>query len=235
MLVETQRIGQTMKGTPMAASTKHSYPRAMPYAPPVANREQSPEHPRWSYRWTGLAALVLVGATAGAVVFFNQSGAEADAASPSWPEPAAKAPVKVSAPAKKAEASTLKDRYLEALGGLSASHLYQTYLNIGLLADSVEKEAYTQEEADKMLASVTDLMKLVDVQLAKVRQSDLTSDDQISLERIKAVMGLLRLQSETLQNYWDSGDENDAKQYHLAREAAWKGLSKVLGLEDAAN
>jgi hypothetical protein len=215
----------------MAAMTKNSYPRALPHTPPVA---PIPQEQGWSYRLVGLGALLIVSVTTGAVVFFNHSGTEADAASPSSTlADAPKAPAKSSA--KATDAPALKDRYLEALGGLSASHLYQTYLNIGLLADGVEKDVYTQEEADKMLASVMDLMKLVDVQLAKVRKADLTADDQVSFDRIKAVMGLLRLQSETLKNYWASGDTNDATQYHLAREAAWKGLSKVLGLDEAAN
>jgi hypothetical protein len=227
------------------ATTKNSYPRAQPF---YATEEQ-PVDPtlrlrRWTYRLAGTVAVLLVILTAGVVFLLNQDRSEAAPAPAISPEAnSPKAPAKSASSAIDKEEKTpsaiavsaLKDRYLEALGGLSASHLYQSYLNIGLLADGVEKEVYSLEEAEKMLASVADLMKLVEIQLAKVRQSDLTSDDLASLQRIKAVMGLLRLQSETLQNYWATGENDEAAQYHQAREAAWKGLSKVLGLEEGTN
>ena len=43
---------------------------------------------------------------------------------------------------------------------------------------------------------------------------------------------MLRLQTKTLLAYWDSGDMEQANQYHEARKAAWTGLSKILGLDN---
>ena len=196
----------------MAATIKNNYPRALPYRAPEQPADPTIRLRRWTYRLAGMVAVLLVIVTAGVVYLVNEGRSEAAPSDSAESDGAPKAPpVSSTAAAKKTKPattpatttdSTLKDRYLEVLGGLSASHLYQTYLNIGLLADGVEKEVYSQEEAEKMLASVADLMKLVDVQLSKVRRGDLTVDDQSSLEHIKAVMGLLRMQSDTLQTYW---------------------------------
>src|SRR5260370_26930357 len=44
---------------------------------------------------------------------------------------------------------------LESLGGLSAANLYQSYLNIGLLADGVQSETFTIEGAAGTLKIIT--------------------------------------------------------------------------------
>ena len=72
--------------------------------------------------------------------------------------------------------------FLEVLGGLSAAHLYQSYLTIGLLAEGVESKAYSLEEAKTTLKIVTNCMNLVDKKLAKVEAWSLDPDDQDSLQ-----------------------------------------------------
>src|SRR5262249_10827030 len=124
-----------------------------------------------------------------------------------------------------------KATLLEATGSLSAAHLYQTHLNIGLLADGVESETYTVEEADKNLKSVLDLMKMVDTQLTRVAKDGIDKEDQDSIREMQAIAGLLKLQSASLKAYWANGDMEQAAQYHKARKAAWQGLSKVMGME----
>ncbi len=228
----------------MAVNPSKCYPRALPFQagdpralPSLAGEKRSPPtRPGRPWLLRLSAGVLLVVLVAAVIFFWNQGRADTPPPSPETAAPQAAIQPPQTNDAKPAALPTttlaaVKDRYLEALGGLSASHLYQSYLNIGLLADGVEKEVYALDEAEKMLGSVTDLMNLVEGQLAKVRQTGLEPDDHASLERIKAVTALLRLQTETLQAYWVSGDMEEARQYHQAREATWKGLSKVLGLE----
>src|SRR5207249_7457862 len=59
---------------------------------------------------------------------------------------------------------------LEAVGGLSVAHLYQSYLNIGLLADAVESETYSDKEALPILQKIQDLLGGVDKHLAHIGQ-----------------------------------------------------------------
>jgi hypothetical protein len=128
------------------------------------------------------------------------------------------------------EPRTVNDRMLETLGGLCASHLYQSYLNIGLLADAVDNQTYTQAQAQEMLGTVVSLMDTVDRQLDKLIRNDLSEDDKRDVERIRALSALLRVQVLALRNYWSTGSAELAARYHQAREKAWQGLSEVLGL-----
>jgi hypothetical protein len=131
-------------------------------------------------------------------------------------------------PAKLDPATAQKEVFLEALGSLSAAHLFQTYLNIGLLADGVESEAYTPAQAEETLLSINEMMDQAETQLEKLTKLGLDAEDNAALEQIRTVAALLRLQSKCLKDYWRSGDMSQAKQYHEARQAAWKGLTKVL-------
>jgi hypothetical protein len=150
-------------------------------------------------------AVLLVAGSAGAVVWFNR--------------PAAEPP------------RTPQERTLEALGSLSASHLYQSYLNIGMLADAVEEGTYTPSQAQEMLAKVVSLMDVVDRQLDRLARGDLSPDDQRDVERIRGLSALLRSQAAALKAYWqNTADTRLASRYHEAREKAWQGLSDVLGL-----
>ena len=127
--------------------------------------------------------------------------------------------------------SASKEVFLETLGGLSATNLYQSYLNIGLLADGVENKAITVEAATKTLKIVTSCLSLVHCKLAKLDKATLDPEDHDSLEQIKAVIELLRLQTQTLLAYWATGTTEQSEDYEKARKATWTGLSRILGID----
>jgi hypothetical protein len=196
----------------MHPSSKH-YPRGMPFQPPqpAARTPSGIALPSWPVRrewWFAAAAgLVLLGVAA-ALVFSNRSSNAA-------PVPTAPVP---------------NERMLETLGGLSAAHLYQSYLNIGLLADAVDNKTYTQAQALEMLTTVVGLMDTVDKQLDRLARNDLSADDKRDVERIRSLSALLRVQVVALRLYWSTGSGQQAVRYHEARDKAWQGLSAVLGL-----
>ncbi len=148
------------------------------------------------------------------------------------------APTPTTAPVMSAKPQAADDRpkaqkafFLEALGGLSVAHLYQSHLNIGLLADGVESETYTIEEAERNLKSVVELMKHIETQHVKLMKSGLDREDQDSIREIQVVTKMLHLQIDALRAYWANEDVALANQYHLARKTSWEGLTKVLGLD----
>jgi hypothetical protein len=128
-------------------------------------------------------------------------------------------------------AANAKTDFLEALGSLSATHLYQSHLNIGLLADGVESGTYTIADAEESLKPVIDMMKLVDVRLAKLAKSELDAEDRRSIQQIQTVSALLRLQTDALRAYWATGEMQQATDFQEARRASWQGVSKVMGLD----
>ncbi|MCI0456665.1 MAG: hypothetical protein L0Z62_06760 [Gemmataceae bacterium] len=225
----------------MRQTSSNSYPRATPYRSPQPT-SKAPE-PRGTFLHTLAAALGLVVVTAAGTLLVVRSteppvplappndppavAKERPNERPPPPLPSASKPAPAPAKAKRPE----QERFLQALGGLSAAHVYQSYLNIGLLADGVESEAHTKAEAEQMLATVAAMIDLVDRQLDKVGELGLEADDQQSVERIQELTVLLRRQASALRSYWASGDEEHITRYHEARETTWNTLSKLLGID----
>jgi hypothetical protein len=120
---------------------------------------------------------------------------------------------------------------LETVGLLAGHQLYQTYLNIGLLADAAAEEVYEPEEAVQLLGSVVGPLEKIEKQLEKVAALKLTKDDAAAVLRMKKIAGLLRSQGKSLQSYWDTGAAEHNTKYEEVRQAAWKELNDLLDLE----
>lgn len=135
-------------------------------------------------------------------------------------------------------APAARDRALEVVGGLTAGHLYQSYLNIGMLADAVENEVYTDAEAKKLLGTVTALMDTVDLQLTRLNEALDDAEDRKRLAQVRQLTGLLRAQAKELRGYWEvpAKDMELRKQhelkFHKAREEAWTGIKELLGIKE---
>jgi hypothetical protein len=120
---------------------------------------------------------------------------------------------------------------LETVGMLAGVQLYQTYLNVGMLADAYAEDVYETAEAKQLLGSVVGPLEKIEKQFDKVAALKLTKEDAAAVARMKKIAGLLRQQGKSLQAYWDAGAEDDKKKYEEARQAAWKELSDLLDLE----
>jgi hypothetical protein len=124
------------------------------------------------------------------------------------------------------------ERALQSLGGLTGSHLYQTYVNNGLLADLVEGDLYTEEDARELLAALAALMDLAEQQLQRLAEAGLGAEDQRALEHTRQVTALMRLQVKELTAYWERGDRENAERFHKARAEAWTGIKELLRIEE---
>jgi hypothetical protein len=150
---------------------------------------------------------------------------------PKEPKPMGSVPGEGGAPPRPPAAPVAgvrEDRVVQALDELCTAHLYQSHFNVCLLADAVEKEVYTQAQAEKFLDAVLELMDKVDRQLLRLADLGLQPEEQKKLERMGRVAALLRTEAKGLRTYWKSGDEEDAKKFHKTREAAWTGIQELL-------
>jgi hypothetical protein len=123
---------------------------------------------------------------------------------------------------------TAHDRFMSALGNLTGIHLYQAYLNIGLLADCTEGEVYTTDEAQKWLERTVAQLEAVDKQLDALAKSDLDGEEKQGIEKCRQASALLRTQAMELREYWKNSDKDQATRYHKARDNAWASVSDVL-------
>jgi hypothetical protein len=137
------------------------------------------------------------------------------------------------APAKTEEnpkSAQERRQLLETVGTLTAAHCYQTYLNIGFIADGKAKGAYIDRDANKVLDSVLSLLSSVDRNLGALGKIDLDKQDRESLEQMRDLSALLRQQGKELQAYWDSGKDEDAAKYDNTRKDSWAAIAKLTGI-----
>jgi hypothetical protein len=125
-----------------------------------------------------------------------------------------------------------REALLGALGTLTAAQLYQTYLNIGLLADATAKEVYPAATARKLLDEVTGMLDTVEGQVARVPEEALRPEDRKALARAREVAVLLRTQARELRAYWETDDEARVVKYQKAREEAWAGIKELLNVKE---
>jgi hypothetical protein len=117
-----------------------------------------------------------------------------------------------------------------ALGGLTASHLSQAHLSIGLIADAVEKDVYSAAHGGDLLGTITVLISSVGKRLESLPPGTLPADEQKQLQRARAVNGLLGKQVEQLRRYWASGSREHADGFKKARKETWAELQALLGV-----
>jgi hypothetical protein len=121
---------------------------------------------------------------------------------------------------------------MEALGGLTGAHVYQSFLNIGLLADAWENDVYDEADAFQMLDTVARMIEGVDRQLAGLGDAEMNPDDQQALRRSRELLALLRTQARELRAYWKTGEKEHADRFHGARETAWAGIKELLKIDE---
>ena len=143
---------------------------------------------------------------------------------------ASSAPAQPPAPAKAPPADD-NAVLTETVGLLAGLQLYQTYLNIGLLADARAEGLYEAPALTQLLGSVVTPLEKVEKQLEKVAKLKLSKEDEAAVARMQKIAGLLRQQGASLQSFWDTGGADHGKKYEEARQAAWKELSELLELE----
>jgi len=124
-----------------------------------------------------------------------------------------------------------EDPKIVAIGGLSASFLVQTYLNIGLVADASVKKDANKEQLTATLATVEGLLTETQKQLDAVVKSDISDEDKATLKKIKSCYALLDEQITSLRTFWKDQTEENGKAFDQARQEAWKKISATLGLK----
>jgi hypothetical protein len=131
---------------------------------------------------------------------------------------------------------------LAAVGGLMSAHLYQTYVSVGLLADSVEEGVYPLPKAKGLLETINSFIDHAERQLIQLPPSAFpTEEDRKAMETARGVLTLLRVQTKELRGYWDVEDgaagaqEERAlhiKRFREARAEAGVMIQKLVDVQE---
>jgi hypothetical protein len=187
-------------------------------------------------RWTISIVAVFLAVTVIALLSrkgqVGSAGEEASKASPVALAQPEVAPLTrtVAAQAPNTSAGTLDPGSLQAVGTLAGAHYFQTYLNIGFIAEGKEKGTYSHADARKVLRYVLSVVDSVDRQLAALGSRNLGKEDRDSLEQMQAISAMLRQQGADLQTYWDTSQQQHAARYESIRRTSYATISKLLAI-----
>jgi len=122
------------------------------------------------------------------------------------------------------------DQMLEAIGTMGSVQLYQTYLNIGFIADGKGQEIYSDEDASELLASVVGPLDRVTKQFEALKRVAAAADDKKALDRLAKIAGMLKTQAASLETLWETGSNADGDRFETSRQEAWNEISDFLQL-----
>ena len=121
---------------------------------------------------------------------------------------------------------------LETFGLLGGLQLYQTYLNIGFIADGKAQGVYSESNAKALLGSILIPLDSVSTQLTKSAKVVPAKEDQDALGKLEKITRILQQQGKSLETFWASGKESDGSQFESSRKQAWGEISALLGLNN---
>lgn len=128
---------------------------------------------------------------------------------------------------------TQDETLLSVIGNLEGAHLYQTFLNIGLLADARGKDVYSPQQAAELLDAINLFIDNAAEQLANVPPSSYPTDvDRKEMELAGIVTTLLRRQTRELKAYWDTGDPVHEQSFQKARSEAWEKIKIIAHVQE---
>lgn len=124
------------------------------------------------------------------------------------------------------------DGRLSAIGGLSAAHMYTTYIAIGAVADAFGNDIYETDQVQDIMGGLVGMIDKIKKQLLLVQESCEDKADQDYFDETIQIYTLLQEEARQLSMFSKSRDTADHRAYEKARTTVWPRIEKLLGLDD---
>lgn len=122
-----------------------------------------------------------------------------------------------------------EDDFLYAIGSLGASNLYMTFLTIGLLGDSFEKDVYTAETTKDLIGAIISLTKTSRESLnTLIEGGEVTGEDRATILEMIQAHGLLEKQAGELGKYVDN--KTIPNDFQFFRKKSWELIARILNI-----
>lgn len=118
---------------------------------------------------------------------------------------------------------------LEAIGGLSMVTARNTYLLIGVTADSFVKDVHTPDQVQAIMKAVVAQLDAVNGQLKKMQKTGLSEANDEYVDQIVSVYELLQEEARALTKFVAKKGEARATAFEKARKAAEEAIEKLAG------
>ena len=211
---------------------------AVSLAPPSALLGPAPAMRRWVLPLLAVVTVLLViGGLVVEIILLKNAGRRAEAEGNGEQRIEDDDPPDTTAPPDTSEADrpSPADRkpgrpsepVLPLVGSLMTAHLYQTYLNIGLIGDSVAREVIKVEDGNKMLDTLMRVTDTIERHMAQLPESELQEEEQKRLARVRRVLSLHRSQVKELKAYWETGEDEYVQRFQKIRKDVQKELDAL--------
>ena len=127
--------------------------------------------------------------------------------------------------------SKLEEKLFFNLGHFSAVFLYQSYLNIGMIADAWTQNVYKPEDAKSFLQTnigfITNSMK----NWKELTDFSISVEDRDTLLAMITAAEDLKCEADAMLKYIESRNQADMDSYERCRTAAWAKIEKYMDSE----
>ena len=122
----------------------------------------------------------------------------------------------------------------QAIAGLSAGLLYNTYGVIGSIADAYVKDTYKKETVDDLMNAQKNLAdNLVKMMQGLVKDSILNNQaDRNYLISAISILNGLKKQAQLLQEFAQTNNQQKQEGYDDQRKKNWSAISKLMGIKE---
>ena len=124
------------------------------------------------------------------------------------------------------------DGRLSAIGGLSAAHMYTTYIAIGAVADAFGNDVYETEQVQEIMGGLVGMIDTLKKQLLLVQENCEDESDQEYIDETIQIYSLLQEEARQLSTFSESTEKADHRAYEKARTTVWPRIEKLLGLDE---
>lgn len=128
-------------------------------------------------------------------------------------------------------------KMLEAMGGLCAGYIYNTYITIGAVADAFVHEMYDKDRAQLLMDEQVSMIGAIKKQLQEMLDAKSlkeTSDIEYTKEVIQILTGLIQ-QAQYVRDIAKNRTDDLVAKYDKQRLLNWSKIAKLLGIEDEEN
>lgn len=116
---------------------------------------------------------------------------------------------------------------LQAIGALGVGHIQSTLGLIGVIADSMSKDIYSQKQIEDLMNGTFNGLESPKRMLRRLQDTRVSGDDAEFLDRMISVFNALQREARALAVYAKSRKSDDAVQFEKHRRMALKKLGEL--------
>jgi hypothetical protein len=121
---------------------------------------------------------------------------------------------------------------LQIIGSLGVGHIQSCLGFVGVIADSVSRDIYTQRQIDDLMLGTINGLELPKKMLRRLQETNISEEDKEFLDRMISVFNALQREANALIIYSRSRKVDDAQKFERDRRLVLKKLGDLTQRDD---